>query len=103
MPSCDDIFNLDYEEKTCSCGETKGHYKDSRNAVYSGKHAIPLAIDNVTFAEAIRNQPKEGLGSHFTSIVIPKKCPTFIKQRIRKEAKKNEENMERDGTFTKTI
>lgn len=88
--ACEDIFNLDYQEKSCSCGLTKGKYNDHRNAVYSGKHAVPLAIDNVTFIDAIRNQPKEGLGRHFTAIVIPEKCPTFIKKAIQKRRKKIE-------------
>ena len=96
--NCDDIFNLDYKEKSCRCGETKGKYKDVRNAVYTGKHAVPLAIDNVTLAEAIRSQTNEGLGKHFTAIVVPKKSPTFVKKRYRKKKemeKIDEKDMER--------
>ena len=30
---CDDIFNLGYELKTCSCGTTKGKYTDERQFI----------------------------------------------------------------------
>jgi len=76
---CNDIFNLDYHEKSCTCGDTKGKYNDKVNAEYSGKHAVPLGFDNLSIAHAINRQPKSGWGSRFTAFVIPKKCPTFTK------------------------
>ena len=48
---CDDIFNLGYELKTCSCGTTKGKYTDERNAIYCGVNAIPLGIANDSFSK----------------------------------------------------
>jgi hypothetical protein len=76
---CNDIFNLDYEEKRCKCGQTKGKYLDTFNAIYEGEKAIPLGFANFSFANAIRNQPSEGLGERFTAFTIPKVCPTFVK------------------------
>jgi hypothetical protein len=76
---CDDIFNLSFNIKSCQCGATKGKYNDKRNAVYEGVNAFPLAIDNYSFAEAIRNRPQDGLGSRFTACVVPYECPTFVK------------------------
>lgn len=76
---CDDIFNLGYELKTCSCGTTKGKYTDERNAIYCGVNAIPLGIANDSFAKAIRNQQETfPLGERFTAFVIPKNCETFV-------------------------
>ena len=78
---CDDIFNLGYELKSCSCGETKGKYIDQRNAIYSGVNSIPLGIANDSFGKAIRNQQETfPLGERFTAFVIPKNCETFIKE-----------------------
>ena len=78
---CDDIFNIDYEIKSCNCGATKGKYIDERNAIYSGINAIPLAFDNYSFAKAIKNQPVDTFfGEPFTALVVPKICKTFIKK-----------------------
>lgn len=77
--NCTSIFNLEYKEKTCSCGSTKGKYNDNLNAVYEGKHAIPLGIDNHSFIYALNNQPQEGRGERFTAFVIPIECSTFQK------------------------
>jgi hypothetical protein len=76
---CDDVFNLDYEEKNCKCGKTRGKYVDQINAVYSG-HAVPLGFNNISLAAAVRNQPEQGEGEEFTAFIIPKVCPTFKKK-----------------------
>lgn len=76
---CDDVFNLDYKIKTCQCGETKGKYIDSLNAVYQGEHAVPLGFDNFSFARAINNQPEFSPGEKFVAFIIEKECPTFEK------------------------
>lgn len=77
---CGDVFNLDYREKVCNCGKTKGHYRDNFNAVYSGESAIPLGFSNPTLRIALRNQPESGWGERFEAFIIPKQCDTFIKQ-----------------------
>lgn len=46
---CRDVFNLHMTDRACLCGETRGKYTVSPNAVYTGKHAVPLAIDNYSF------------------------------------------------------
>lgn len=79
--SCSDVFSLDYHTKSCKCGQTTGQYLDKQNAVYSGEKAIPLGMDNYSFAQAVHRQPENGLGCRFTAFVIPKECPTFIKER----------------------
>lgn len=78
---CDDIFNLGYELKICSCGATKGKYTDEINAIYSGSNAIPLGFTNDSFKQAIKDQKEVfPLGERFTAFVIPKNCETFIKE-----------------------
>lgn len=79
--NCNSVFNLDYGEKECMCGETKGVYdEDGVTAAYSGDHAIPLAIDNVTLSVGIKHQPHKGnKGWKFESFVMPKIHPTFVK------------------------
>jgi len=78
--NCHDVFNLNIKQhKTCSCGKTSGHYTDDLNAVYYGEDAIPLGFMNSKFAEAVVNQPKVGMGKHFTAFVIPEICPTMKK------------------------
>jgi hypothetical protein len=74
---CKDVFNLNYALKKCSCGEVEGKYLDKLNATYKGENAVPIGFDNFSFADAIRNQPIEGMGERFTAFTIPKDCPTF--------------------------
>jgi hypothetical protein len=79
--SCNDIFSLSKEKKICSCGETSGKYlEDGLHAVYSGKYAIPLGIDNLDLIWALANRPKSGDGKRFSSFVIPEICNTFVKK-----------------------
>lgn len=77
--NCGDIFNLNLKEKKCSCGKTKGKYNDNLNAIYDGEHAVPLGIGNSSFNQALILQPNDGMGEVFDAFVIPKICPTFIK------------------------
>ncbi len=78
--NCGNIFNLDHKEKVCQCGNARGRYIDNVNAIYSGNDAVPLGIDNFSFANAISNQPKDGRGKRFDAFVIPKKCNTFVRE-----------------------
>jgi hypothetical protein len=65
-------------EKSCSCGKTKGQYKnDGLNAVYSG--GLPLGFDNFSLARAIRLRPENGLGSVFEAWVMPEEISTMEK------------------------
>ncbi len=74
---CNDIFNLQKKEKTCSCGKTGGKYTDNVNAVYWGFHAVPLGFTNNSFKEALIKQPNDGLGSRYEAFIIPKNSPTM--------------------------
>lgn len=79
-PNCQDIFNLAVHNKECSCGATKGHYcEDGFHAIYTSP-GVPLGLLNSEFVRALKEQPAIGLGVTFTAFVIPKKCPTFIKE-----------------------
>lgn len=74
---CNDIFNLRYEKKTCSCGQTWGHYlEDGLHAKYGGP-CLPLGFANGSFITALRNQPEKDWGKDFTAFVIQKECPTM--------------------------
>lgn len=79
--NCHEIFNLDFKEKACQCGSTKGRYIDELNATYSGEFAIPLGLTNTSLIKAIQSQPKDGLGEPFNAFVIPKRCATFVKEK----------------------
>jgi hypothetical protein len=77
---CFDVFRLTHVERKCECGSTKGRYDDDVDAVYSGEYAVPLGFINSSFRTAILNQPNDGKGSEFTAFVIPKICPTMVKE-----------------------
>lgn len=54
---CGDVFNLGFTLKSCSCGETKGKYLNSREAVVNGK-GTSMAIGNGSLIQAqIRIHP----------------------------------------------
>lgn len=88
---CQDVFKLDLFERSCKCGNVKGHYIDELNAEYSGKYALPLGFSNQDLMRAIRKQPHDGLGEKFTAFVIPKKCPTYKRRYVRKKPDKEGE------------
>lgn len=75
---CHDIVKLTLETRSCKCGLCSGKYLNDVVAEYSGP-AVPLGIDNSSFAEALRTQPRWGMGRVFTGFVIPKVCNTFKK------------------------
>ena len=49
------------------------------NATYSGPDAIPIGVDNGSFASALRGQPAGGRGEHFEGFVIARLCNTFVR------------------------
>ena len=75
---CQDIFNVDFTLKTCSCGETKGIHINRKTMVYGGD-ATCLGIDNNAFAIALNKQPVDGEGIKFESYVIPLWCDSTVK------------------------
>lgn len=78
-PQCQDIVRLFRKtRRRCECGACSGQYLDELNAVYSGP-AIPLGFSNPSFVDALHHQPQEGWGRNFEAFVIPKICPTFIR------------------------
>jgi hypothetical protein len=51
------MINLHANSKSCDCGKTKGRYLDSLNAIYTGRYAVPVGIDNYSFFS--RLEPKD--------------------------------------------
>jgi len=77
---CNDIFNLNFAGKTCSCNATGGRYLDNINAEYWGDYAIPLGFENNSLKQAIIKQTNNPPGPEFTAFVIPKQASSMIKK-----------------------
>ena len=75
---CGDLFNLTEETKSCKCEAASGRYTDDLNATYSG--GVPIGFANSSFVRALREQPESGMGKNFEAFVIPKSCPTMLRQ-----------------------
>jgi hypothetical protein len=74
---CQDVVKLTYHLRYCGCGECWGRYlEDGLNAQISA-NAIPLGFLNSSLINALRDRPKEGMGSEFVAFVIPEKCDTI--------------------------
>lgn len=52
---CNSIFSLGHKLKECECGKTKGKYIDNLNALYAGRYAKPMGIDNRDVAIKLTN------------------------------------------------
>jgi hypothetical protein len=79
-PKCQDVVRLHNEKRSCSCGLVWGFYIDEVKAIISQK-SIPLGFNNSSFAFALKNRRKDGLGFRFDAFVIPHESPTITKQR----------------------
>jgi len=76
---CYDVVKLDYEVRSCKCGESRGKYlRDGYHALYAGE-CFPIGIANQSLANATVLQPTRGAGARFEAFVIEKECTTFIK------------------------
>lgn len=75
---CDDIILLTPEIRECRCKRCAGFYRDEINAVYSGP-GVCLGFTNVSFINAVKNQPDTGMGKDFVAFVIPKEVDTIDK------------------------
>lgn len=85
---CCSIFNLDFVDKSCSCGETSGRYlADGMNAVYSGD-CSPIAIVNDEFYKSLKmvsienkyqQEPTTCRGIEFKSFALLD-CSTSIRR-----------------------
>jgi hypothetical protein len=78
-PECHDVRKLHRNGVTCWCGKSSGRYlEDDLHAEIAGK-AIPLGIDNNTFAAAVRSRIQTPNGTRddldFTAFVIPADSP----------------------------
>jgi hypothetical protein len=52
--NCLDIVKLSSKTSTCKCNQIGGRYLGNRFAVYYGKYAIPLGIENSSFTKAVK-------------------------------------------------
>lgn len=82
-PECSDVVKLRLEKpRTCDCGKSWGWYDDNINATIGGK-AIPIGFANNSFVDALRNRPKDGLGSEFVAFVIPHEAGSIKKSKLK--------------------
>ena len=83
---CKSIFNLsETEEKTCSCGKTKGKYKTPSQAEYEGEYAVPISIGNNSLFDALEDQKETRTSSlfykaRFEAWVDPLNSTSFVKK-----------------------
>ncbi len=85
---CGDIFSLNMNLKTCSCGKTKGRYVDSLNAEIEG-NCKAIGFANNSFLKAYHMQKIEYIaqkgkpsccsGGEFTAFFIPESA-TSVKR-----------------------
>ena len=54
-PSCQDLVKLLRSKRSCKCGDSWGKYTDHIKATVGGL-AIPVGVDNNTFAKAVRSR-----------------------------------------------
>lgn len=76
-PHCQDVLKLRFEQRTCECGKSWGHYVDEKQAVIGGA-AIPLGIGNRSLVDALESRPAEGQGTTFVAFVIPMQSPSVV-------------------------
>ena len=72
---CRDMVLLDFSQRECKCGRSKGRYLDSLHAEIRGP-CVALGILGSSLHRAIDNQADEGWSDEFTAFVISKKCKT---------------------------
>lgn len=69
-PVCGTVINLIQKKKTfCRCRKSWGMYKDELYATIGGD-AIPIGIDNRTFALSLRDRKFLVYDNRFTAFVI---------------------------------
>lgn len=78
---CDDVFNLRFHYKECSCGNTAGAYISKEKAVYSGDFVVCLAIHNkwVKFGIANRYESIHFGDRTFIGWSVPENTANFMK------------------------
>lgn len=87
---CQDVVRCFDEKRTCKCGESSGYYMDDgANAVFAGKHCVPIGFANSKLVKAIQmaeienkhqKEPTTCKGVGFDSFVILD-CSTSIKHK----------------------
>lgn len=85
---CHDIVQLRMDrERWCACGESGGRYEtDGWHAWFRGSRAVPLAIVNQSFAQAVVAREMmgqlavDGADLEFKALVIPEGHERFTRR-----------------------
>jgi len=89
--NCKSMFLLAYKLRKCECGKSKGKYINWHSAVFTGKDAIGIGIENPSFQHALLDidtykdediKNKKGMilaHSHFVSYTVLQNNLTFYK------------------------
>lgn len=80
--TCQDIFKLDTEKRTCKCGGCWGEYSDDNlHAKYGGKEAVALALTNSSLILGIHKKEENApMGYPIEAYVVPENSPTFKRE-----------------------
>lgn len=74
-PECHDIIKLQKYTRTCQCEKSGGYYLENGDYAKFFGQAIPIAISNLSFEQAIRSRSNKDKSESFTGFVFPKKHP----------------------------
>jgi hypothetical protein len=88
-PACKDVLRLVVSKKprSCMCGLSWGRYLKNKKDATIGGLAIPIGIDNKSFAQAVKKRTAHQKDAHneflyftvahpFNAFVIPRICST---------------------------
>ncbi len=81
-PRCQDVFKLQIKKRHCDCGKSYGLYLSDGVAAQIGGDAIPLGINNQSFAQALHltglmTKNPDMPGIPFNAFIIPEPCGTI--------------------------
>lgn len=76
---CQDLIKLDYEIRTCKCGNGGGKYINSTDAEYFGSHAVPMGIANGSLRKALTGDNTGTRGERVEAFIITDNCKTYVK------------------------
>jgi hypothetical protein len=82
--NCHFMFSLQESDRFqwCKCGDSGGRYINDINAEFTGRHAVPIGIDNSTLVEAMF---KNNDITNFKAFVIDDAtAPTFKRLKPKK-------------------
>lgn len=72
--SCEDVIALLAKPRACACGQSRGAYLEDGVGAWIQGPCVPLGFDNVSFDQALANQPIAPPGVGFRAFVVEKNC-----------------------------